>query len=176
MITRACVFLVVLTTCLCKYFINGPAKVVVMKAEDCKDVRNLSLRSSIRMHMFNRTTQVLDVNFSVPFDFDDSIGLSVKCNRIDKKQNPFVIDSRDACTALNNYVGDLWLDIQKNLDIPPVCPIKKGFYSVKNLYLDLALLKVKTILEGLFYSRVIFKRDKTVLGCLDFDLKLEEKV
>ncbi|XP_023310552.1 uncharacterized protein LOC111691644 [Anoplophora glabripennis] len=157
-------------------FIHGPAKMILLKAEDCQDVHNLTVKSSVRMHMYNRTTQVVDANFSIPFDIDHTIVFNMKCSRLDKKQNSFTISGRDACHVLTNFVGDLWLNWEEHLGIPPFCPIKKGSYSVKNFYLDLSLLKIKTIFEGFFYSRVIMKKDEVMFFCMDFEVKLEQKI
>lgn len=48
----------------------------LLKAEDCRDVQNLTFISSFHVHMLNRTTQVVDANFSLPYDIDHSIEVS----------------------------------------------------------------------------------------------------
>lgn len=88
----------------------------------------------------------------------------------------YTIEDDNACKALNKYVGPLWYDIQRQIGmVPGKCPIKKGVYTSKNLYMDINKMNVKMFFKGKFKTRLRFMRYSRPIFCTDFVILLSEK-
>nr|CAI5823024.1 unnamed protein product [Callosobruchus analis] len=75
--------------------------------------------------MYNKTTQLVDANFSVPFDIDENLKLQMKYSRIDKKLIAVAVIERDLCHELPKYFVDFLYDLERKAGIPVgVCPIR----------------------------------------------------
>lgn len=91
-------------------------------------------------------------------------------------KNSYTIEDENACEALNKYVGGLWHDIESQIGIlPSECPIKRGRYSGKNVYIDLTKMKIQMFLEGKFKTRIRFMKYSKAVFCKDFTLLLYPK-
>ncbi|CAH1378029.1 unnamed protein product [Tenebrio molitor] len=179
MILKASFFFLFLGLALARYFIVGPAQLKLLSVNPCSEYSNLPMQLVIKTKMFNKTTQLFDGFLSLPMDVNENVTLYVKSSRIDKRKsqvNSFVINDAEACTSLTKYVGNLWIDFQSQIGMEPgVCPIKKGNYSAKNIYLDMNKLNVQMLLEGEFKSRVIFKNATKPIYCSDLTIQLAPK-
>ncbi|XP_044256750.1 uncharacterized protein LOC123006381 [Tribolium madens] len=179
MILKIVLFSILLGLAFSRYFIVGPAQIKVLNVVPCAEYHNQTMQFMLKGHMYNKSTQLLDGFLGIPDDLDKSVTMYMKASRVDKHKtqvNSFVINDSEACTSLNKYVGDLWLNIQTQIGMEPgFCPIKKGNYSVKNLVLDLSKLNVQMILEGVFKTRIIFKNQTKPIYCGDFTIELSPK-
>nr|CAI5865502.1 unnamed protein product [Callosobruchus analis] len=154
----------------------GPASLKILSVKQCKTYEDGDLTATFRLHMYNKTIQLFDANFSVPFDIDENVKSQVKCSRFDKRQIGLTVAERDLCHKLPKYFGSFFDDLERNAGIPVgVCPIKKGNYTLKNVYIDLERFKIKMFLEGSFHARLELSKRTRTLGCLDFGVQLSPK-
>nr|CAI5823026.1 unnamed protein product [Callosobruchus analis] len=55
------------------YPITGPALFKILSLKQCKAYEDSDIIASARLHMYNKTTQLFDINISVPFDIDENV-------------------------------------------------------------------------------------------------------
>nr|CAI5823021.1 unnamed protein product [Callosobruchus analis] len=154
-----------------KMEIAGPALLKILYLKQCKAYEDGDFRATFRLHMYNRTTQLFDANFSVPFDIDQN--LKMKYSQIDRKLIDVALIERDLCNELPKYFGNFVYDLERKAGIPVgVCPIEKGNYTLENVYVNLKKFKTKIFLYGRFYIRIDFSKAARIVGCVESEIQL----
>lgn len=127
----------------------------------------------------NATTQLIDVDITLPFPLDDrtSVVLSAALNTGNGwTPNYISVKEKNVCRALNTYVGEMWYDAERVAGIAmKQCPINPGHYRIRDYVIDFSKFKYPAVPSGKVRFRSTIFRDDKPMYCQDFVYIISQK-
>lgn len=141
----------------------------------------------VKITQFNISPEPLNipgmVTLNASVQFARNISAPIKADVTVKKKS-FIgwievpcVDNKGSCTyedlcALSPFKEPCPLIFKVN-NIPCICPINKGFYSVKDFHFPIKAIGPHWLEHGKYQVRISLSKEDHLLGCYEFQLNLK---
>ncbi|GLV44023.1 hypothetical protein CBL_12681 [Carabus blaptoides fortunei] len=148
----------------------GPLNVDILKAGLCEGTNNDIL--SMEVISIDEVTKGVNGHLNLPYDMDQTVSYAIVVDKIadgEIQESAFRHDGSCFCEDIEKFMGDFWLKMAADADMPDGCPKPKGNYKIENHPFDYNDIKLEKFLYGRFLMHVKLARLGEEVACVTIE-------
>ncbi|GLV38826.1 hypothetical protein CBL_05825 [Carabus blaptoides fortunei] len=154
--------------------VNAELNLIVKKYEMCEGFKDTPIKLYATIKKHNNTVHMINGGGSSPFDVGENVVIHLHAQTFeDGKWNTILnAEEKDPCKLLNDYVGEMWHDMEKQLKIPVgECPLPAGDYELKDYALDFSKMAYQKVPKGQLRLQANATKGDELVLCMDAEFE-----